>query len=242
MSKTFHVDRLFKNQNLSDLEIKVLEYMFASPEKIKKEGIRKLAKSNFTSTASIVRLAKKLGYSGYNELLFDVKRIAGNSKINITNNENGFSWSSKYPLSNLAEISKIYLNKDKYIYLYGEGFCEFVTGYLYRKLLVKKYNVILLHGLEIPIIHEKEHNPTLIIISKSGENFSCIRKIKELNELGGHAVSITSNCNSNIGAISDVAISIPISHVADSKNEGFTTFYGDSINVLENLFNKVSSH
>ena len=40
MNKTFHVGRIFKNQNLSDSEVKVLEYIFANPEKIKKEGIR----------------------------------------------------------------------------------------------------------------------------------------------------------------------------------------------------------
>ncbi|WP_042272226.1 MurR/RpiR family transcriptional regulator [[Clostridium] dakarense] len=238
MNKTFHVGRIFKNQNLSDSEIKILEYMFASPEKIRKEGIRQLAKSNFTSTASIIRLAKKLGYSGYNELIFDVKRMTSDIEVNSIKNENSFSWNSKRPLTDLNELSKTYLNKDKYIYLYGEGFCEFVTGYIHRKLLVKKYHVILLHGLEIPIVHEKEHNPTLIVISKSGENFACIRKIEQLSELGGDIISITSDSNSSISTISDVSLSIPVSHVADIKNEEFTTFYGDSINLLENLFSR----
>ncbi|MGX4599000.1 MurR/RpiR family transcriptional regulator [Faecalimicrobium sp. JNUCC 81] len=239
MNKTFHVGRIFKNQNLSDSEVKILEYMFASPEKIKKEGIRQLAKANFTSTASIIRLAKKLGYSGYNELIFDVKRMTSDTLVNSIKKEDSFSWNSKRPLNDLNELSKTYLNKDKYIYLYGEGFCEFVTGYIHRKLLVKKYNVILLHGLEIPIVYEKNHNPTLIVISKSGENFACIRKIEQLSDLGGDIISITSNSNSSISTISDVSLSIPVSHVADSKNEEFTTFYGDSINLLEVLFSRV---
>lgn len=238
MSKNFHISRIFKNQNLSNSEIEILEYMFASPEKIKKEGIRQLAKANFTSTASIVRLAKKLGYSGYNELIFDVKRMTSDCEISHVKNENGFSWNSKHQLSDLSELSKKYLNKEKYIYLYGEGFCEFVTGYIHRKLIVKKHNVILLHGLEIPIVHEEKHNPTLIIISKSGENFACIRKIEQLTKLGGDIISITSDFNSSIGKISDVGISILVNHVADSKNESFTTFFGDSINLLEFLFAK----
>ncbi|MGL4572256.1 MAG: MurR/RpiR family transcriptional regulator [Clostridium sp.] len=236
MSNPFHVGRIFKNQNLSESEIKILEYIFDSPEKIKKEGIRMLAKTTFTSTASIIRLAQKLGYSGYNELIFDIKRMTSDNETKSVGNENGFSWNSKFPLSSLEELSKKYLTKDKYIYLYGEGFCEFVTGYIHRKLLVKKYKVLLLHGLEIPIVHEKEHNPTLIIISKSGENFSCIKKIEQLTNLGGDILSITSNLNSGIGRISDVSISIPVSHIADNKNESFTTFYGDSINLLEHLF------
>ena len=120
MNKTFHVGRIFKNQNLSDSEVKVLEYIFANPEKIKKEGIRQLAKSNFTSTASIIRLAKKLGYSGYNELIFDIKRMTSCTLDNNSGNENDFLWSSKIPLADFNELSKKYLNKNKYIYLYGE--------------------------------------------------------------------------------------------------------------------------
>lgn len=239
MNKTFHVGRIFKNQNLSDSEVKVLEYIFANPEKIKKEGIRQLAKSNFTSTASIIRLAKKLGYSGYNELIFDIKRMTSCTLDNNSDNENDFLRSSKNPLADFNELSKKYLNKNKYIYLYGEGFCEFVTGYIHRKLLVKKYNVILLHGLEIPIVHEKDHDPTLIVISKSGENFACIRKIEQLSSLGGDIISITSDSNSSISVMSDVSFSIPVSNIADSKNEEFTTFYGDSINLLEDLFSRV---
>ena len=136
MSKTFHVGRIFKNQNLSDSEVKILEYIFTNPEKIKKEGIR------------------QLGYSGYNELIFDIKRMTSDTLHSNTYKENDFMWNSKKPLTNFNELSKTYLNKEKYIYLYGEGFCEFVTGYIHRKLLVKKYNVILLHGLEIPIVYE----------------------------------------------------------------------------------------
>lgn len=239
MSKTFHVGRIFKNQNLSDSEVKILEYIFTNPEKIKKKGIRQLAKSNFTSTASIIRLAKKLGYSGYNELIFDIKRMTSDTLHSNTYKENDFMWNSKKPLTNFNELSKTYLNKEKYIYLYGEGFCEFVTGYIHRKLLVKKYNVILLHGLEIPIVYEQDHNPTLIVISKSGENFACIRKIEQLTNLGGDILSITSNSNSSISVMSDVSLSIPVRYITDSKNEEFTTFYGDSINLLEDLFSRV---
>ena len=105
MAKTFHIDRLFKNQNLSDSDIKILEYIVDNPEKVQKEGIRQLAKINFTSTASIIRLAKKLGYSGYNELIFDVKKMTSESSIkdrqNLVNN-------SKFP--SLDEIN-FYFNK-----------------------------------------------------------------------------------------------------------------------------------
>lgn len=230
MAKTFHIGRLFKNESLTNSEIKILEYIIDSPERVKKEGIRQLAKANFTSTASVVRLAKKLGYSGYNELLFDIKKMTNKPII-----EDPKSKINTSILPSLEEI-KSYFNKEKYIYIYGEGFCEFVTGYIHRKLLVKKFNVILLHGLEIPIVYDEKHNPTLLLISKSGETFSCIKKIEQMRDLNGHVVSITSNSNSTIARSSNITFSIPDNNITDNTNEGYTNFFGNCINLLEDIF------
>lgn len=230
MAKTFHVDRLFKTKNLSHTETKILEYILDNPERVQKEGIRQLAKNNFTSSASIVRLAKKLGYSGYNELIFNIKKMIHEHDIDKNDTSK-----SMFITASQKEI-EMYFNKENYIYIYGEGFCEFVTGYIHRKLLVKKYKVILLHGLEIPIVYQKDHNPILLLISRSGENFSCLNKIEQMRNLGGHVISITSNSNSTISKSSDLSFTIPDSNVADNKNEEFTTFFGDSINLLEEIF------
>lgn len=230
MTKTFHIGRLFKNQSLSNSEINILEYIMENPEKVKKEGIRQLAKANFTSTASVVRLAKKLGYSGYNELIFDIKKMTNGTVV-----EGGKSIINTSILPSLEEFNS-YFNKENYIYIYGEGFCEFVTGYIHRKLLVKKYNVILLHGLEIPIVYTEKHNPTLLLISKSGETFSCINKIQQMKDLNRPVVSITSNSNSTIAKASDMTFSIPDNNITDNTNEGYTNFFGNCINLLEDIF------
>ncbi len=235
MSDIFHVDRLFKNPNLSKQEKDILKQIVKEPEEIRKKGIRQLAKEHYTSPASIVRLAQKLGYSGYNELIFDVKRMI--NSVGVVNRSKLKSYSS-LSSDELDEIMISCLGKDRYKYIYGEGFCEYVTGYIHRKLLVNKHKVILLHGLEIPIVYEEEHNPTLILVSRSGENFSCIKKIEHLRKYSGNIITFTSNSNSTMYKKSDVAFCIEDKNFTDTKNEYFTNFYGDCINLFENLLDQ----
>ena len=68
---------------------------------------------------------------------------------------------------------------------------------------------------------------------------SCINKIEQMRSFNGNVVSITSNSNSTISKSSDISFSIPDDNIADNKNEGFTTFFGDSINLLEQIFSKI---
>ncbi|MDU5102297.1 MAG: hypothetical protein E6240_07690 [Clostridium butyricum] len=60
-----------------------------------------------------------------------------------------------------------------------------------------------------------------------------------MRSFNGNVVSITSNPNSTISKSSDISFSIPDDNIADNKNEGFTTFFGDSINLLEQIFSKI---
>ncbi|MBC2582080.1 hypothetical protein [Clostridium sp. DJ247] len=53
---------------LSNIEKEVLSYIYQNinyPDKLK---VKDVAKSNFTSTTTVMRVTKKLGYSGYKEM------------------------------------------------------------------------------------------------------------------------------------------------------------------------------
>ncbi len=56
---------------------------------INKMGVRGVAKNNFTSTSTIMRLAKKLGYSGFLEMQYNLLSLTKNElKDNL--NDSGF--------------------------------------------------------------------------------------------------------------------------------------------------------
>ena len=75
------LSKLVENKGLTEIELKVLNYMIDNIEDLNKMGVRGIAKNNFTSTSTIMRLAKKLGYSGFLEMQYNL--------LSLTKNEYG---------------------------------------------------------------------------------------------------------------------------------------------------------
>ena len=53
-------------------------------EGLKKIGIREVAKQAFVSTASIVNMSKKMGFSGYSELVFSLQSPSVSANTDLT--------------------------------------------------------------------------------------------------------------------------------------------------------------
>ena len=64
---------LIKGKKLTDNELQILDYLLANTAAIDGLPLREIAKAIYTSPATIVRLAQKLGFSGYLELLYFLK-------------------------------------------------------------------------------------------------------------------------------------------------------------------------
>lgn len=54
------ISKFIQNKGLTEIEIEVLNYMIDNINDINKMGVRGVAKNNFTSTSTIMRLAKNL--------------------------------------------------------------------------------------------------------------------------------------------------------------------------------------
>ncbi len=65
-----NVQMLIEKYQLSDAEANALRFMEATITPSKKIGIREVAKHAYVSTATIVNMSKKLGFSGYSDLVF----------------------------------------------------------------------------------------------------------------------------------------------------------------------------
>jgi len=237
MPDNFNLERIFKNKNLSDSDQRILKTILSNPSKIQENGIRKLAEDSYSSPASIERLAKKLDYAGYSELIYHAKIITTSGKNVDASELNGLSIQPPHIFrENLQHI----FNRKNYIYLYGEGFNEFVTEYIYRKLLINHFQTLLLSGIEIPLVYESNQNPVLLLISRSGENFTCLQKIDQINKVNGKLISFTANPNSTISQKSDLPIYLHDDQKSDSANVLYTTFFGDCINSFEKILSWVN--
>ncbi len=68
-----NIEKTFKGKKLTENEKTILNYIMDNIDICLDEGVRGVAKNSFTSTSTIMRLSKKLGYSGFVELIYDLK-------------------------------------------------------------------------------------------------------------------------------------------------------------------------
>ncbi|MDR0921789.1 MAG: MurR/RpiR family transcriptional regulator [Lactobacillales bacterium] len=83
-----------KKQHLSDVENQVLEYILANIHVVVNQTIDEVAKTMFTSTATISRTAKHLGFTGFRELKYAIAEYEENEKISsikLKNKEPNYS-------------------------------------------------------------------------------------------------------------------------------------------------------
>ena len=69
-----NIERTFKGIKLTSNDKIILDYITKNIDTCLEEGVRGVAKNSFSSTSSIMRLSKKLGYSGFVELIYDLKK------------------------------------------------------------------------------------------------------------------------------------------------------------------------
>lgn len=60
-----NIEKITQGKNLTDTEQTVLEYILDQLDTVQTEGVRGVARANYTSTSTIMRLARKMDYSGF---------------------------------------------------------------------------------------------------------------------------------------------------------------------------------
>ena len=118
-----NINEIEKLNNLSKIEAKILENIIArineSDEKIL---IRDVADSTFVSTTSVVRLAKKLGYNGYSDMIYALReKYSSNSSVAVQNPYSSLVV-NECSLSGVYEFEQDLISK-KYsrVYILGVG-------------------------------------------------------------------------------------------------------------------------
>ncbi len=66
---------LMRGESLTRAEYRVLSHLTAHPLRVGNITVRALAQETFVSTATIMRLCHKLGFSGYSELIWHCKQL-----------------------------------------------------------------------------------------------------------------------------------------------------------------------
>ena len=148
------LNKLTCGVSLTDTEQAVLEYLLLHLDEALKLGVRGVAKANFTSTSTVMRLSRKLGYNGFIEMYYKLLGAVGEGSQSYELNEgfiSHFAGEGAVSMENYRSLrlaaEKIY-QTDQVVFIYGMGFSSMMAEYLAKKLLVLGIKCIFSDGAD----------------------------------------------------------------------------------------------
>lgn len=192
-----------KHHHLNETECKILDVILTEIKQSNdKIGIREIANKNFVSTTTVFKLAKKLGYNGYSDMLFSLKQslLENQSKSTLFNFEVLLDNYSEDIINDFLNYLNIF-KKDR-IYVIGLGFSAIATTYIVKKL--STLNFLTYEGSPTDMILN-ENKPTLTIaVSKSAETDDILNLVKRAKKSNHKIVLFTMNKKGRLNKYSDI--------------------------------------
>ncbi|MBR2402751.1 MAG: MurR/RpiR family transcriptional regulator [Lachnospiraceae bacterium] len=232
-----NMEQLLYESTLSESERTLLLYLLNNVDSCIEKGIRAVAKENFVSTSSIMRLAKKLNYNGYTGMLYDFK-------FNYNNNKNQPYHASDLIYHNetiCEENIKAFIEtlKCQNIVLFGAGYSEIVCQYIYKKLLVNNLCSYNASGLKLnSFLHHKNITiESVLLVSRTGVTPYIVQTAQQAKEQGISVISFTGNMKNPTKELSDIAFVIEDWYKFDYDYSEYTPFFGQTILLFEKLLN-----
>lgn len=208
-------------QTLSETERYLLNYIHQHLEDISTLSIVTLSERANVSTATIVRLMKKIGYNGYTSFKYrlkqekkmtdasdQLKNIDEDIKLAIRKNEEEVLKTIQLQSIGKIEdaVQKIH-NADK-IYIFGRGFSEMIAKEMTIKLqLIGKTcevhddpNIIRLKSRDI------EKSELAIFVSLNGETAELVEACQNLSMKQVTTITVTTRIDSTLSKISDMTL------------------------------------
>lgn len=190
-----------KYDSLNENEQSIVSYILQNKNEIQNISITELAKICHTSRSTILRLAQKLGFSGFVEFKYSIKNSI-DMNVTVSNEQedlidklmNDIQVTNKlYSQTNLENIMKS-LFESKRIYSYGTGWVQLnALNDFHRNIMLSgKTSMILQSKTELELLMtDFNQDDLLIIISKSGDNQSLSDIIRKLAINNVPVLSIT---------------------------------------------------
>lgn len=246
-----NINKILKEVKLNSTEEQILHYLEANSKNILNIRIQKVANDNFTSTSSVFRLAKKLGFSGYKELSYFLTNSHKDNDLSNMDELSALSLAKDIHFmfnknKNAFNLLKSSFEANNSIIIIANGYSSILGEYLYKKLLMKGIRTMQISATDSNKILENNLNNLthVIIISRSGETVSLLNLLKIVLDAKTHhniqIVSFTQNSNNSIAKQADIDFKIIDANKADWDNLSSSQFHPFLLmyfeHLLDNLF------
>ncbi|WP_080843666.1 MurR/RpiR family transcriptional regulator [Cytobacillus gottheilii] len=245
------ISKMTQGKNLTELDVQILQYIIHNIDHVLQKGVREIAKENFTSPATIIRLSKKMGYTGFVDLYYHLLPMinkAENPKSNEIEDYLHISQKDFLTHNSLEDfemfITKVLNLKHKYIFIYATGFSAIAADYFYKKLLVLGRKTIFSSGTDSIGVFENnlEDIGALVVVSKSGETQLVINKLQAAKEHDIFTASFTKETENRVAELSDLNFKITDPNKLDDRNMLPSSFFPSLLLLFEFIFKQYISH
>lgn len=223
MSKIL-LDINIKYETFSKSEKKVADYILKNPSNILPLFITELSTLCKSSTASIVRFSKKLGFEGYHQLKIAIAKESSTHPVNenITQNDSAFSIFEKicddvyYSLEktkktiDISSIQKCcdYILKAKKVFFFGLGNSAAVSDDAAHKLFRLGLDVVSYTDNHMQAIASAHTDKDCVVfgISDSGFSRDIVESLQTSQKNGAITIALTNQESSPIDSVSDLVL------------------------------------
>lgn len=245
------------SRNAGEAEKELINRLQKNPEKVLRKSVKELAKETYTSPATIVRLCKKLGCSGYkdfqNTLAYEIALFQESRDIAfqiITQKDTVEDIISKVTKKNMESLDTTrkliepkvvtecvkLLEKSRSVTLFGLGTSLLVARDLYLKLLradvicnvCDDYHAQLLAAMNL------RNDDLAIVISYSGLTEEMLKCAKQAKSNGAKVIAITRAVDSKLAGIADFVL--PVAATELIHRSGAMSSRISQLNVIDILF------
>lgn len=200
-------------------ELDTLRYLDNNKDKVFDLSIQEVAKACFVSTATIMRLCKKLGYTGYSELKFHLKeevtQQTANRKVitfkdildqNLEGIVNTIPLIDENKVAAIVELLKTPVN----VHFFGKGLTSTILEYGSKLLLSHARKNIFYQDTHIAHIAADlmTENDLLFLASQSGNTHQVVRMAQIAKSRGATIVSIVGNSVNALSQYTDYCFNI----------------------------------
>lgn len=229
---------LCEKYKLNDTEKSILNYLYRNISNLKKIGIRKVAKDNYTSTTTVYKLCKKLNFEGYSDMIY---HFTYSNQINdIETNIDIYTNTNKQIENNLEAFRKLIKKyENKLIMFVSTGISQTIANYMNERLSINGYRSIANAHLQL-LTKEKKDEVLILAISSSGETKSLIEIIEQAKQNDIEVISFVGNANSKIAKISTLPIIIQGKNEFSKLKNPPDTFFSELILIFECFMSEIS--
>lgn len=217
-------------------ERKIISYIQKNIKDLKNISIKNLSGKLYVSQSCIFRVAKKLGYNGYTEMMITIKNEHDNKIKSSYGGFNTLNIIDHKDINNYIE----YLTKNK-IVIYGKDFSSIVGKYIQKRLFTLGINSHFIDCIDFQLFLDtigKEYD-VMILISNTGECQDCINLIDNSD---GHfkIISFTGKKNNTISNNSNISFIFQGISTSDLIVKSPNPFYGNVILGFEEMLKKIN--